>query len=243
MNRADRLRYYGGRVLDRLEQHGFPLRSRSLLFFQRAGATERRTATSYAQGGVIGPVSEEQFRGFRWAANPNVVTEALDRRGGGRRWAIAARRGDQMDAFCWLEADTADMFFLDMEYPIPVGTHYLARVWVCPDVRGKGIGRALILSAESFAADAGATKLFSACVPQNGAMRRLFAQLGWSYQQRVDYLRVGPAMWFRIRAELEPSAHVCSLSAAAHLLTARAAQDGRIGSRQPSIDSRAGTEK
>ena len=41
---------------------------------------ERRRPTTYAQGGVIGPVSEEQFRAFRWAANPNVVREALVRR-------------------------------------------------------------------------------------------------------------------------------------------------------------------
>jgi GNAT superfamily N-acetyltransferase len=234
VNRAERLSYYWGRLLDRSQQHGVPFRSRSLLFFHRAGATERGAPTNYAQGGVIGPVSEHQFRNFRWAANANVVREALvDRRTGGRRWAIAARRGEQMEAFCWLEADTVDMFFFDLEYPIPAKTLYLSRVWVCPDVRGQGVGRALLLSAESFAAGSGATDLFAACVPGNGAMRRLFAELGWDYRQRVDYRRAGPAMWFRFRNEAAPGAHACSVSAAARLLEASAARSRRIGAGSP----------
>ena len=84
------------------------------------------------------------------------------------------------------------MFFFDMAYGIPQDTRYLARVWVRPHLRGEGIGRALIRCAESFAGDSGATRLFAACVPHNGAMRRLFAELGWSYQMRVDYRRAGP---------------------------------------------------
>jgi hypothetical protein len=92
VNRAERLRYYWGRLLDRLQQHGVPFRSRSLLFFHRAGPMERGAATSYADGGVIGPVPEQQFRNFRWAANANVVRETLvDRRTGGRRWGPSRR--------------------------------------------------------------------------------------------------------------------------------------------------------
>jgi GNAT superfamily N-acetyltransferase len=176
---------------------------------------------------------------LRWAANPNVVREVLERRGRGRRWAIAARRGNEMDGFCWLESHAANMFFFDLEYPLPVGTYYLSQVWVSPEVRGQGIGRALILAAESFAADSGAARIFAGCVPQNGAMRHLFAQLGWSYQQRVDYIRIGSAKGFRFKAESGPNAYVGSISAAARLLTASAARDGRSGSRQPPMDSRA----
>jgi len=223
MNRTEQFLYYGGRILDRLEQGGLPLRARSLLFYERAVVPERHAAPDSAGGRIIGPVSEEQFRAFRWAANPNVVRDALARRGTGRRWVIAARRGEQMDAFCWLEADAADMFFLDMEYRLSVGTHYLARVWVCPDHRGHGIGRALLLAAESLAADVGTTSLLAACVPRNTAMRRLFAELGWTYQQRIDYRRVGPVVWFRLRPASGRSVHVWSHSAAARLLEARAA--------------------
>jgi GNAT superfamily N-acetyltransferase len=243
VNRAERIQYYAGRVLNRLERHGFPLRSRSLMFFQRAVGAECRGVTSYARGGVTGPVSEDQFRGLRWAANPNVVREVLERRGRGRRWAIAARRGNEMDGFCWLESHAANMFFFDLEYPIPIGTHYMSQVWVSPEIRGQGIGRALILAAESFAADSSATKVFAGCVPQNWAMRHLFAQLGWSYQQRVDYLRIGPAMGFRFSAESGSNTYAGSISAAARLLTASTARDDRSESRQPSMDSRADTAK
>ena len=155
---GEQLRYYWGRALDRLQRHGFPLRHRGLLFFEKAEAQATRVAATYAPGGVIGPVSEEEFRSFQWRASPSVVREALHKRTQGRRWAIAARRGNQMDAFCWLEADTADMFFFDMEYPIPSDTRYLAHVWVCPDVRGHGLGRSLIVSAESLTADLGARR-------------------------------------------------------------------------------------
>ena len=122
------------------------------------------------------------------------------------------------------------MFFFDMEYPIPVGTLYCSRVWVCPDVRGQGIARALMLAAESFAADSGATHLFAACVPHNGAMRRLFGELGWSYQQGVDYFRAGPAMLFRIRPNGQKTQRAWSLPAAARLLSRRASAGGRLES-------------
>ena len=44
-------------------------------------------------------------------------------------------------------------------------------------LRGQGIYRALSLTAESVAADLGATKLFAACVPQNRAVRHLKLEL------------------------------------------------------------------
>lgn len=240
MNHAERIQYYAGRVLGRLEEHGFPIRSRSLMFFQRPTATERRGATNYARGRFTGPVSEDQFRGFRWNANPNVVREVLERRGSGRRWAIAAWRGNEMDGFCWLESQMVNMFFLDLEYPIPVGTHYLSQVWVSPEARGEGIGHALLLSAESFAASSGATQIFAGCVPQNGAMRHLFAQLGWQYQQRVDYVRAGPAMRFRFSPESGSNTYAYSISAARRLCAASAAD---VGTRQPLTDSRAGLDE
>jgi GNAT superfamily N-acetyltransferase len=146
-----------------------------------------------------------------------------------------------MDAFCWLEADTADMFFFDMEYPIPNDLRYLARVWVCPEVRGQGLGRSLIVEAESFAASSGAGRLFSACVPHNSAMRRLFAELGWACQQGVDYVRAGPAMLFRIRAEGTTTRRAWSIPAAARLLSS-SASEGCLS--EPSLTSergRAGT--
>jgi GNAT superfamily N-acetyltransferase len=237
LNHAERIQYYASRALGRLEEHGFPLRSRSLMIFQRAAATEHRGETSYVRGGITGPVSEDQFRAFRWAANPSVVHEVLERQGAGRRWVIAARRGNEMDGFCWLESQTANMFFFDLQYPIPIGTYYLSQVWVSPEARGEGIGHALIVSAESFAADSGATHIFAGCVPQNGAMRHLFAQLGWRYQQRVDYVRAGPAMRFRFSPEAGPKADVYSVPAASRLFAA-SARDRET--QQPLIDSRAG---
>ena len=94
---AERARYYWGRLLDRSQQHGVPLRSRSLLFFERTGAPAAPAPLTYARGGTIGPVSEEQFRSFRWDASPDVIREgALPARAGttlGDRCAARRRNG------------------------------------------------------------------------------------------------------------------------------------------------------
>jgi GNAT superfamily N-acetyltransferase len=110
---------------------------------------------------------------------------------------------DELLGFCWLEGETAEVRFLDMDCPLPNDMLYLSRVWVHPTQRGKGLGRRLLISATGYAAFAGARRILSACVPRNERMKKLFADLGWTYAMRMDYIRGGPVMCFSVRRENE----------------------------------------
>ncbi len=223
-----------GRGRDRLEELGLRLRRRSLLFYERRTNGEAVTELRYTGDGLIGLVTREQFLRFRWTGPAIVVKDAATWRVPGRRWAIAARRGDEMDAFCWLEAETAEIVFLDMECPLPPRTLYLSRVWVHPELRGRGVGRSLLQFAAAYGAAAGAEQLLSACVPHNGPMKRLFPDLGWTYHQRVDYLRCGPALCFCLRPESSRPKRAFSVQEAARRLTESAAPATRFnGGRTP----------
>ena len=236
MSTTGQIRYYVGRVRDRLEELGFRLRRRSLLFYERRTNGEAATELRYTGDGLIGLVTREQFLRFRWAGPPIVVKDAATWRVPGRRWAIAARRGDEMDAFCWLEAETAEIVFLDMECPLPPRTFYLSRVWVHPELRGHGFGRSLLQFAAAYGAAAGAEQLISACVPHNGPMKRLFPDLGWTYHQRVDYLRCGPALCFCLRPESSQAKRAFSVQEAARRLTESAAPATRFNGGRPPRD-------
>ncbi len=213
------VQYYHRRVLDYLEQFGCPLRSRSLLFYERAAEREQTPVACYGEDGVIGPVSAEEFRQLRWAGDPDVIKEAATWRTPEPRWAIVAKRRDELDAFCWIEAGVADILFFDMQSPLPAGVLYLSRMWVFPSCRGQGLGRKLLKFSASYGVDVGGKQLISACVPHNHSMKRLLPDLGWTYQRRIDYLRSGPAMCFSIYPEGAVSTRVFSTrEAARHLM-------------------------
>jgi GNAT superfamily N-acetyltransferase len=195
---AARVRYYLARIGDRLERAGLPMRRRSLLFFGHEPVAPSPPPVR-ALDTVIELVAPARFRSLEWTANPAIRDEAADFQGRGKREVLAAVRGDRLLGFCWLEAETADLRFFDVEAALPRGTAYLSRVWVAPSDRGSGLGRSLIEAAAAIAADLGHLNLVSACVPGNGRMRHLFRELGWTPLGRVDYFRVGPAIFFERR--------------------------------------------
>ena len=217
---AARARYYSSRIGDRLDRAGFPLRRRALLFFGRRLAAIPRLAKP-PFGMALEVVGLARFLSLEWRAHPGVRAEAADYRGAGRQWPIAAVRADEMLGFCWLEGETADLRFFDVEAPIPAGKAYLSRVWVAPSSRGSGLGRALVERATAEAAALGCHEIVSACVPANERMKHLFIELGWSTFGRVDYLRAGPAVLFELRRAGRPARWVRSLAQASRLIFAR----------------------
>lgn len=192
-------RYYRERVLQRLDEAGLPLRFRSLLWYERSCAMDAAQHIEYANGGTVRPISIEEFTTLRWAGDPSVTHYAVTWRRSGPRWAVGAVTGDQLDAFCWLEANIAEIGFLDLDCPLKRGQIYLSKVWVYPAKRGQGLGRALLKSAAAYAGTLGGSRLASACVPENQPMMSLFPELGWHYARRIDYVRVGPLAWYSIR--------------------------------------------
>jgi GNAT superfamily N-acetyltransferase len=175
------------------------MRRRSLVIYDRTLSGVLAHQVEYPGGGGIGAVEGNNLARFRWAADPYVVREASEWRTSAPRWAVAATRGEEMDGFCWLEADIAEVTFLDLESPLPRGSVYLSRVWVCPEMRGQGIGRYLVTCATALAAQLGSERILSAAVPHNARMHRLFAELGWACRRTVAYRRVGPLMAFSAR--------------------------------------------
>ncbi len=148
---------------------------------------------------VLEVVSPARFLSLQWSAHAGGCAEAADFRGNGTQWPVAGVSVDEMLGFCWLEAETADLAFFDVEAPMPPAMAYLSRVWVAPSSRGSGLGRALIERASAEAAMLGSQEIVSACVPADERMKHLFLDLGWTACGRVDYLRAGPAVLFELQ--------------------------------------------
>lgn len=199
MSATAHVRYYRERVSDYLDQFGLPLRRRSLLFYRRQIGAESPTSVPYGEDGIIQPVTVEKFRSLNWPGDPIITSEAATWERSERRWPIVASRLNTMDGFCWLEEGTAEIRYFDLDCPLPMGTLYLSRVWICPSSRDFGIGRKLLESASAYSMQLGFEQLISACVPHNVRMRHLFPQLGWSYCQQSKYVRIGRAVCFSIQ--------------------------------------------
>jgi GNAT superfamily N-acetyltransferase len=219
------LRYYRQRSLDYLEQFGLPLRRRSLLFFSHDAEQPQSLSLSYDPGGIVQPVSQERFLSFNWPGDPIVTRDAATWLRSERRWGIAAARGNTLDGFCWLEEGVAEIRFFDLECQLPDRCLYLSRVWVYPALRDAGIGRLLMKLALGYAGHLGAEQVISACVPHNDRMRHLFQANGWTYYQRVDYWRVGPAMRYSVRPSRGGSSHFRSAGAAGQLISRLSPKD------------------
>jgi GNAT superfamily N-acetyltransferase len=212
-------RYYSGRLADRLDEAGFPLRRRSLVFFGVRPAEAPRDPRP-PQGVALGVVSPARFRSLRWNANAGVRDAAGEFRAFGTQRPVAAMSADEMLGFCWLETGAADLRFFDLGVPLPAGMGYLSRVWVAPSSRGSGIGRALIQQASAEAARLGLREIVSACVPENARMRHLFHEMGWSARGRVEYRRVGPAVLFVLEFAGDRARWVPSTARAGHMIFA-----------------------
>lgn len=210
--------YYRDRVLDYLDQFGFPLRRRALLFFARP-TNSTSASRSYGEEGTIELVTTERLRSLNWPADPGTIAESSDWQGAGQQWAVAARRHDTLQGFCWLEQEAADLRFFDLQWPLPAGACYMSRAWVLPECRNQGIGRKLIDFAAVFAKELGDTRILSTCVPENLRMRHLLAESDWTYRGRVDYLRAGPLMRYTLRPAASQSSSYHSANTITRKLT------------------------
>lgn len=229
MSGTARIRYYRDRVFDYLDEFGWPLRRRSLLFYRRRVDHGSPTSLEYGEGGIVQPVTSDEFRNLKWPGDPTVVSEAATWERSERRWPIVAMRSDTMDGFCWLEEGVAEMQFFDLQCPLPPHTLYLSRVWVYPGSRDLGIGQKLLESACAYARQLGFEQLVSVCVPHNVRMRHLFPKIGWTFYQRSSYLRMGRAVSFSIQSADGSGIRLYSASEAAARLTQSVFQNSKPG--------------
>jgi len=210
MNRTAIVRYYGQRVMDYLDDFGFPLRRRSLLFFERVAGIEGRIEETYSCGGTISRVTMQEFLSFDWPGNPTVTRNATDWQGSGVQWVIVATRGRTLDGFCWLESGVADIRFFDICVDLPPTALYLSRASVHPGARGHGIYKLLKRRATALTEELGYKYVISACVPHNVQIRHLNRKLGWTFYGRIDYFRAGPVLFYSIHPNSGPVVRIFS---------------------------------
>lgn len=204
MKTSEAFFYYRERVGAHLETFGFPIRRRSLLFFER-DATEDVCSDVYGDGGAIRLACREEFRSLSWRGHPIITEEASTWSEGGEQRVVVAVRANQLDGFCWLESGYADLEFFDLMASLPSKVVYFSRVWVLPEMRSSGIGRMLLRQAAIHARQLGFLRFLIACDPRNTKMRHLSTKLGWAYLQRVNYFRIGPFLRYSIRPSDGPS--------------------------------------
>jgi len=173
-----------------LQRIGFPVRNRRLLLFDLPLPTAPRSA---ADGDwQVRQLSSDDIRRLDYPGGWLTRDVAFDRAKSRRCTVVGAVRGSTLGAYCWVEADYADLAFFDLRVQLGPGTWYLSHVYTSPEHRGTGIGRAVVGVAGELAMAQQCRRLVAVCDPNNTPVIRLFTSLGWHAGDSMHYLRVGP---------------------------------------------------
>ena len=132
---------------------------------------------TYAPEGLRGDLAREAFSGFSPAA-------------------FAARLQDEHTAFVLAESDGHLVGFVELaqERPVPgaaQGTLEVVRLYVHPRFQRKGIGKALLVRAESFARDAGTGGIWLSAWAGNARALGFYDSLGYRIVGKLDHVIEG----------------------------------------------------
>ena len=102
-----------------------------------------------------------------------------------QRWAVDAARGDRQAIFIVEPAAGLANGVLDADEP---ALAHLYAMWVAPQARGTGAGRALVEAVVAWAAERGAARLTTSVTEGNAAGAALYAAAGFADTGRREPL-------------------------------------------------------
>jgi GNAT superfamily N-acetyltransferase len=108
-----------------------------------------------------------------------------------RDWAAGRWRGGDAAVFAVRRADAAVGTATGAEYEAEPGVAHVYAMWVAPDARGAGVGRALLEAVVGWARGRGCERLVLRVTETNGTARRFYAACGFAETGVREPLREG----------------------------------------------------
>ena len=108
-----------------------------------------------------------------------------------RDWAAGRWRGGTASAFLARDGDHPVGTATVAEYDAEPGVAHVYAMWVAPDARRAGVGRALVDAAAGWARDRGCDRLILSVTESNGMARAFYEALGFSETGERKPLRAG----------------------------------------------------
>jgi GNAT superfamily N-acetyltransferase len=108
-----------------------------------------------------------------------------------RDWAAGRWRGGDAAVFAVRSADTVVGTATGAEYESEPGVAYVYAMWVAPDARGAGVGRALLEAVAGWARDRGCERLVLRVTETNERARHFYASCGFAETGAREPLREG----------------------------------------------------
>jgi GNAT superfamily N-acetyltransferase len=108
-----------------------------------------------------------------------------------RDWAAGRWRGGDAVVFAVWGADAAVGTATGAEYETEPGVAHVYAMWVAPEARGAGVGRALLEAVAGWARGRGCERLVLRVTETNGAARRFYAACGFAETGVREPLREG----------------------------------------------------
>ena len=108
-----------------------------------------------------------------------------------RDWAAGRWRGGDAAVFAVRGADAAVGTATGAEYEAEPGVAHVYAMWVAPDARGTGVGRALLEAVADWARDRGCERLVLQVTETNETARRFYAACGFAETGVREPLREG----------------------------------------------------
>jgi ribosomal protein S18 acetylase RimI-like enzyme len=112
-----------------------------------------------------------------------------------RDWAAGRWRGGTAIVFSGCADDgTAVGTATGAEYEVEAGVAHVYAMWVAPDARGAGVGRALLDAVEAWARERGCDRLVLSVTETNETARRFYEARGFMDTGEREALREGSEM-------------------------------------------------
>jgi len=108
-----------------------------------------------------------------------------------RDWAAGRWRGATAGAFLALEGDRAIGTATGAEHDAEPGVAHVYAMWVAPDARGAGVGRALLEAVADWSRDRGCDRLVLRVTESNEVARRFYEAGGFVETGEREPLREG----------------------------------------------------
>ena len=118
-----------------------------------------------------------------------------------RDWAAGRWRGGTAVVFAGRDDGTAVGIATGAEYEAEAGVAHVYAMWVAPDARGAGVGRALVDAVAGWARDRGCDRLVLSVTESNQTARRFYEACGFEDTGEREALREGSGMRTLIQAK------------------------------------------
>jgi ribosomal protein S18 acetylase RimI-like enzyme len=145
----------------------------------------------------LGPGDAADYCGLRPDADPAEIERRLR---GGNELCVVGRLDGRVVEACWIAIDRVRVEYLDRELRLADGVAYIHELFIAPELRGKGLDRALYTHMLRVFRDVDVQTLMATSQLETRTYR-LFERIGFRRSAVVGYVGIGPLRWYFVHRE------------------------------------------